>query len=93
MGAKRSKGTDMNNQVYFPVGGSRDVVYDFLMRRGFIMSKWSDKCWLRADDVVLHLYGSGSKARITRFNKVLALNETLADDTLDAAIAKLGEAR
>jgi hypothetical protein len=71
--------------VKFPVGGPRAPVFDFLMRSGFVMSGWSDKHWMRADGIVLHLYGSGSKARITKSNDVLA------DGAVDAAVAKLNE--
>lgn len=68
----------------FPVGGSRQAVYDFLRDHGFLMSRHSDKCWLRADGVELHLYGTGSMARIfSREGKVLA------DESLSEAVNKV----
>lgn len=68
----------------FPVGGPRQPVYNFLQRNGFIMSRNNDKCWMRADGVELHLYGTGSMARI--FNKE---GKVLADEALADAVAKV----
>ena len=48
----------------FPVGGSRQAVYDFLKANGFVMQPNGDKHWKRADGVELHVYGAGSRARI-----------------------------
>lgn len=49
----------------FPVGGSRQNVYSHMEQYGFLMSRHSDKCWLRpADGVEAHIYGTGSKARV-----------------------------
>lgn len=45
------------------------------------MSKWSDKHWTRADGLQLVVYGTGSKARITKDGVVIA------DDALETAIA------
>lgn len=56
----------------FPIGGSRDNVYSFMQQHGFLMSRHSDKCWLRADGVEAHIYGAGSMARIfSREGKML----------------------
>ena len=55
----------------FPVGGPRQRVYNFLMSRGWMMSKHSDKEWNRHDGATLHLYGAGSMARV--YNKDGAL--------------------
>jgi hypothetical protein len=68
------------NSTRFPVGGERDKVYSFLRSNGYIMSDWSDKHWTRADGVNLHLYSSGSRARITKSGQVIA------DDALDIAV-------
>lgn len=68
----------------FPVGGSRQAVYDFLRDHGFIMSKWSDKQWTRADGLTLHVYGTGSKALIRDKQGIV-----LADDALDTAVTTL----
>jgi hypothetical protein len=72
------------NMERFPVGGERQPVYDFLQSHGFLMSRNSDKWYLRADGVELHLYGTGSMARIySRDGKILA------DDKLEAAVNKV----
>lgn len=68
----------------FPVGGTRQQVYDFLRDHGFVMSAWSDKVWRRADGVTVSVYGAGSKARIHD-----AGGNLLADDPLDEAVAKV----
>ena len=66
----------------FPVGGSRQNVYSFMEQHGFLMSKHSDKCWLRpADGVEAHIYGVGSMARI--FSKE---GKMLCDAELDKAV-------
>ncbi len=57
-------GHDTTKRARFPIGGPREPVYAFLRSRGFVMSRASDKQWSRADGVDLHLYGSGSMARI-----------------------------
>ncbi len=64
----------------FPVGGPKDPVYNFLRERGFVMSAWSDKHWTRADGVSLHLFGTGSMARI------LCGNELVLEDKLEDAV-------
>ena len=46
----------------FPVGGTRQPVYDFLKKLGFTQSGWSDKVWSR-DGEELWLFGAGSMAR------------------------------
>lgn len=68
----------------FPVGGSKDRVYSFLRGHGFVMSDWSDKHWQRADGLSLHVYGTGSRARIYDKDKNL-----LVDDALDYAVLKI----
>jgi hypothetical protein len=73
------------NATRFPVGGPRQPVYSFLRSKGYVMSDWSDKHWTRADGAELHLYGTGSRARITKAGQVIA------DDTIDAAIAKAND--
>lgn len=65
----------------FPVGGSRQAVYDFLISRGFLMSRNNDKWWLRADGVEVHVYGAGSMARVYDRDGHL-----LIDDALDKAV-------
>jgi hypothetical protein len=67
-----------------PVGGKRQPVYDFLKDHGFLMSRNSDKCYLRADGVELHLYGAGSMARIYDKDRNL-----LVDDKLEAAVIQV----
>ena len=68
----------------FPVGGPREPVYNFISHNGFLQSRNNDKCWLRADGVELHLYGTGSMARI--FSKD---GKLLADAPLAEAVAKV----
>ena len=70
----------------FPVGGSRQRVYNFLQGRGWMMSNWSDKHWNRADGLKLHVYGAGSMARI--YDKD---NKLIVDGALDAAIIALAK--
>ena len=65
----------------FPVGGRKDYVFAFLQQHGFIMSTWSDKHWTRADGLRLHVYGTGSMARIYDANR-----ELLVDDALENAV-------
>lgn len=76
--------TQRGNKVgtRFPVGGSKDAVYNFLRDHGFVMSKWSDKEWHRADGLTLNVYGTGSKARIQNKDGTV-----LADDALAIAVA------
>lgn len=52
----------------FPVGGPREPVYNFMRDHGFVMSKWSDKVWERADGLKASIYGAGSKVRLSRDN-------------------------
>ena len=66
----------------FPVGGSRDAVYSFLQSKGFMMSRHSDKEYSRHDGLKLHLYGSGSRARIYDGTVLLY------DDALASAVAR-----
>lgn len=64
----------------FPAGGPREPVYEFMRSRGFVMSKWSDKVWSRADGLEASIYGAGSEVRVNREGKSLAdgpLFETL----------------
>ena len=65
-------------KVRFPAGGEREPVYNFLRSKGFVMSKWSDKVWERADGVKVSVYGAGSMAYVTGKN-----GELLADAPLD----------
>lgn len=65
----------------FPVGGSREKVYSFMQQHGFLMSRHSDKCYLRADGVEAHIYGVGSMAMI--FNRD---GKLLHDDELYKAV-------
>lgn len=68
----------------FPVGGSRQNVYDFMQQHGFVMSRNNDKCWLRpSDGVEAHIYGTGSMARV--FSKD---GKVLCDDELDVAVKR-----
>ena len=53
----------------FPVSGSRWVVYDYLRSLGFEMSGYSDKVWKRKGATV-HIFGSGSKARVMADGKI-----------------------
>lgn len=54
----------------FPVGGPRYPVFAFLMKHGWVMSKWSDKHWTRHDGLDLLVYGTGSQARVSREKEV-----------------------
>ena len=68
----------------FPVGGPKEPVFKFMEQYGFLMSRHSDKCWLRpADGIEAHIYGTGSKARI--FNQD---GKLLADDKLEKAVLR-----
>jgi hypothetical protein len=49
----------------FPIGGSRQAVYDALRLRSFVMSGWSDKHWTRIDGVKAHIYGAGSMLQLS----------------------------
>jgi len=66
----------------FPPGGERQPVFRFLQDNGYTMSKWSDKHWSRSDGVELHLYGTGSMAKIYRGDQLLV------DDNLADAVTK-----
>ena len=68
----------------FPIGGSRQNVYNYLAQRGFMMSHWSDKHWTRADGIKLHVYGTGSMARIYGSDGNL-----IADDAIESAMKAL----
>lgn len=64
----------------FPVGGSKQNVYSFMEQYGFLMSRHSDKCWLRpADSVEAHIYGTGSMARIFGKDGKLLADAPLAE--------------
>jgi hypothetical protein len=77
----------MERKDSFPVGGPRQPVYDFLKRNGFVEANWTDKHWTRGA-LELHLYGTGSRARIHRTDT----GETLADGfLLDAVDAVEGQ--
>ncbi len=76
-------GTDTTKRARFPIGGPREPVYAFIKQHGFRMSNWSDKHWTRADGMHLHLYGVGSKARIS--NGALQI----ADGDLATAMAQM----
>jgi xylose isomerase len=68
----------------FPVGGSKDAVFSFMQQQGFLMSRHSDKCWLRpADGIEAHIYGVGSMARI--FNQD---GKLLCDDKISKAVKR-----
>lgn len=67
----------------FPVGGERQAVYDFMRDHGFVMSKWSDKVWSRADGVDANIYGAGSMLQLTKGGSVIA------DDGLQVAMKAL----
>jgi len=71
-----------HTQPRFPVGGAREPVYRFLLEHGFTMSDWSDKHWNKADGSSIHIYGSGSMARVYKDGKLLA------DDSLEAAVSR-----
>ena len=78
---KTDKGLTMNTQPKFPVGGPREPVYRFLLGHGFTMNKGNDKHWTRADGIELHIYGTGSMARITDIQ-----GSVMADSRLDIAV-------
>lgn len=56
----------------FPIGGEREPVIDFMRQHGFVMSKWSDKVWSRADGVEASIYGAGSRLQLMRGAVVVA---------------------
>lgn len=68
----------------FPVGGPREPVYNFLRDHGFVMARYSDKLWTRADGLEVTVYGTGSMARI--HNKD---GKIIADAPLAEALAKV----
>lgn len=49
----------------FPVGGPRAAVEDALRERGFVMGSFSDKHWSRPDGLNAHVYGTGSRLRVS----------------------------
>jgi hypothetical protein len=66
-------------EAKFPVGGSRKAVYDYLRSFGFVQSRHSDKCWTRADGLEVHIYGTGSCAKVTHNTKGVLFDGTLDD--------------
>ena len=68
----------------FPIGGPREPVYNFVKAHGFVIRGWGDKEWKRHDGVHLHIYGTGSMARIYDRD-----NQLLADGPLAEAVAKV----
>ena len=72
----------MTTSKRFPIGGSRQNVYSFLQSKGFIQSRHSDKEYHRHDGLRLHLYGTGSMARIYDGTVLLY------DDELAKAVAR-----
>lgn len=68
----------------FPVGGPREPVYSFLRDHGFVMGRYSDKLWTRADGLEVSVYGAGSMARV--HNKD---GKIIADAPLAEAVGKL----
>ena len=50
----------------YPVGGPRQPVYDLMRSLGFSMEKFGDKHWKSADGIHVHIYLTGSMARIYR---------------------------
>lgn len=61
----------------FPVGGSKDAVFNFMRQHGFIESNWSDKAWARADGVQARIYGCGSMLQLTKGQHKIADAEIL----------------
>ena len=66
----------------FPVGGPREPVFSFLQQRGFLMSRNTDKWWLRADGVEVHIYGAGSQARVYNKEGKLLADGPIAETVL-----------
>lgn len=60
----------MNEQ--FPIGGPRQPVYEALRNRGFVKQNFGDKHWTRADGLDAHIYGTGSRLRITKGQQDIA---------------------
>jgi hypothetical protein len=58
-----------NDMKEFRIGGERQPVYEFMRDYGFVMSKWSDKVWTRADGLQASIYGAGSMVRLSRDGK------------------------
>ena len=48
----------------FPIGGSRQSVYDYMRSLVFVMSDWSDKAWTRADGIEVRVFGAGSMVQV-----------------------------
>lgn len=65
--------------IRFPVGGSRQAVYDHLQSHGFVMSGFSDKEWTRADGLIINIYGTGSRAMVRHNDKGLLFDGALDD--------------
>ena len=63
----------------FPVGGPREPVYNYLLSKGFIMSRHSDKFFTRADGQEVHLYGAGSMVRVYGADGKLLKDAQLAE--------------
>ena len=64
----------------FPIGGPREPVYNFLTQYGFMMSRNNDKSWLRpADGVEVHIYGTGSMARVFSKEGKLLVDAPIAE--------------
>lgn len=76
----------------FPIGGSRQLVYDALRSRQFKQSEFSDKHWKRLDGLEVNIYGTGSRLLVRKgADKIcdLPMAEALAViDEMDAAANK-----
>lgn len=70
-------------EVRFPVGGQRQPVYEFFRSHGWIMGKFGDKTWHRADGLEANVYGSGSKVCIYRNGKLIG--DGPIDEVIEAA--------
>ena len=69
----------------FPVGGPREPVYNFLRSHGFVMARYSDKLWTRADGTEVSIYGAGSMARVHNCKGKLVADAPLAEAIAKAA--------
>jgi glycerophosphoryl diester phosphodiesterase len=72
-------------QSTFPIGGSRQAVYDALRVRGFVLSNWTDKWWNRRDGLEVHVYGSGSRLSVHRDK------EQVTDGLMADSLARIDE--
>jgi len=63
----------------FPVGGSRENVFNHLRKHGYQMSNWSDKLWFRADGFTVNIYGAGSMAIVFDKDKNLIADKPIAE--------------